>query len=109
LFALDSDGNIDLLIPVWMDSGIDIFYPFEVQACMDVLAVRKKYRGNLRIWGGVDQRPLTVGPGEIDKELERIKPLIDDGGYVPMLDHSATPDTPHANYRYFLDDLKKIL
>ena len=109
LFALDSDGYVDPLIPVWMDSGIDILYPFEVQAGMDVLAVRKKCGRDLRMWGGVDKRPLVVGPEAIDKELERIKPLIDDGGYIPMLDHSATPDTPYANYRYFLDHLKKIL
>jgi hypothetical protein len=50
-----------------------------------------------------------VGPEAIDKELERVKPLIDDGGYVPMLDHSATPDTPYQNYRYFLEHLRKIL
>jgi len=109
LFGLDSDGKIDPLIPVWMDSGIDILYPFEVQADMDVVAIRKKYGRDLRIWGGVDKRPLTLGPEAIDKELERVKPLIHDGGYIPMLDHSATPDTPFHNYRYFLEALKKIL
>jgi len=108
-FGLDSDGYIDPLIPVWIDAGIDILYPFEVQTGMDVLAVRKKYGRDLRMWGGIDKRPLTVGPEAIDKELERVKPLIDDGGYIPMLDHSATPDTPYQNYCYFLEHLKKIL
>jgi uroporphyrinogen decarboxylase len=108
-FGLDSDGNIDPLIPVWMDSGIDILYPFEVQADMDVLAVRRKYGRDLRIWGGVDKRPLAIGHDAIDQELERVKPLIADGGYIPMLDHSATPDTPYENYRYFLNRLKMVL
>jgi uroporphyrinogen decarboxylase len=76
---------------------------------MDVLAVRKKYGRSLRIWGGIDKRPLSVGAEAIDKELERVKPLIVDGGYVPMLDHSATPDTPYHNYCYFLKHLKMIL
>jgi hypothetical protein len=61
------------------------------------------------MWGGIDKRPLAVGVKAIDEELARVKPLIDDGGYVPMLDHSATPDTPYQNYRYFLEHLKKIL
>jgi uroporphyrinogen-III decarboxylase len=61
------------------------------------------------MWGGVDKRPLTQSREAIDKELQRVKPLIDDGGYVPMLDHSATPDTPYQNYRYFLEQLRKIL
>jgi len=92
LFALDNDGNIDPLIPVWIDSGIDILYPSEVQGSINGLAVRKQYGRALRMWGGVDKRPLTMGLGAIDRELERVKPLIDDGGYLPMLDHSATPD-----------------
>jgi len=76
---------------------------------MDVLALRKKYGRDLRMWGGVDKRPLAVGRAAIDRELERIKPLIGDGGYIPMLDHSATPDTPYENYRYFLERLRTIL
>jgi uroporphyrinogen decarboxylase len=108
-FGLDSDGNIDPLIPVWMDAGIDILYPFEVQAGMDVLAVRKKYGKDLRIWGGVDKRTLERGPAAIDEELERIRPLIWEGGYVPMLDHSAPPDIPYLNYCYFLKKLESML
>lgn len=108
-FSVDSDGNIDSLIPVWRDAGIDIVYPFEVQAGMDVLAVRKKYGKSLRIWGGVDKRVLVDGPAAIDRELERLAPLIRDGGYIPIADHSATPDTPYENYRYFLQRLKAVL
>ena len=67
-FALDSDGNVDALIPVWMDAGIDILYPFEVQAGMDVVAVRKKYGRALRMWGGVDKRPLAEGPDAIERD-----------------------------------------
>ncbi len=108
-FGLDSDGNIDPLIPVWMDAGIDILYPFEVQAEMDVLAIRRKYGRDLRIWGGVDKRPLARERAEIDRELTRIAPLIREGGYIPMLDHSATPDVPYDNYRYFLSQLRTLL
>jgi uroporphyrinogen decarboxylase len=108
-FGLDSDGQIDPLIPVWMDSGIDILYPFEVQADMDVLAVRKKFGRSLRIWGGVDKRVLAEDRAAIDAELRRIAPLIEDGGYVPMLDHSATPNIPYANYCYFMEQLPRYL
>jgi uroporphyrinogen decarboxylase len=108
-FGLDSDGQIDPLIPVWMDAGIDILYPFEVQAGMDVLAVRRKYGRSLRIWGGVDKRVLADTPAAIDAELRRIAPLIQDGGYVPMLDHSATPNIPYENYRYFMRQLPRYL
>ena len=108
-FGLDSDGQIDPLIPVWMDAGIDILYPFEVQADMDVLAVRRKYGKSLRIWGGVDKRVLAQDRAAIDAELRRVAPLIAEGGYVPMLDHSATPNIPYENYCYFMDQLKRYL
>lgn len=108
-FVLDSDGQVDPLIPVWMDAGLDILYPFEVQAGMDVAAVRKKYGRGLRLWGGVDKRALTCGFREIDTEIARHKALIDEGGFVPMLDHSAPPDIPYRNYCYFMEQLKKAL
>ena len=108
-FALDSDGQIDPLIPVWMDAGIDILYPFEVQAGMDVLAVRRKFGKSLRIWGGVDKRALAGDRAAIDAELRRVAPLIQDGGYVPMLDHSAPPDISYKNYCYFMNQLPQYL
>lgn len=108
-FALDSDGDVTLLIRPWLEAGLDILYPWEVQAGMDVNAIRREYGRDLRLFGGVDKRALTYGRAEIDAEIARHKRLIDDGGFVPMLDHSAPPDIPYANYCYFMEQLKKSL
>jgi uroporphyrinogen decarboxylase len=108
-FCLDSDGMVDLLIPVWLDAGIDILYPFEVQANMDVSAMRKKYGRQLRMFGGMDKRALCYGKREIDAEIDRHRALIEDGGFVPMLDHSAPPDIPYSNYCYFMEKLRQAL
>jgi hypothetical protein len=35
-------------------------------------------------------------------------PIDNREGFL-MLDHSATPDTPYENHRYFLERLKSIL
>jgi uroporphyrinogen decarboxylase len=108
-FALDSDGDVSLLIRPWLEAGIDILYPWEVQAGMDVTAVRKQYGRDLKLWGGVDKRALTKNKAAIDAEIARHKWLIDDGGFVPMLDHSAPPDIPYENYCYFLEQLRRNL
>lgn len=108
-FALDSDGDVSLLIQPWLDAGIDILYPWEVQAGMDVTAVRKRYGRNLRLWGGVDKRALAKDKAAIDAEIARHKWVIDNGGFVPMLDHSAPPDIPYENYRYFMERLRECL
>jgi hypothetical protein len=107
LIALDSDGQIDPLIPVWMDAGVNALYPFEVQAGMDVLAVRKKFGRSLRIWGGLDKRVLAKGPSAIDAELVRLRPLMEEGGFVPHTDHSIPPDVSSQNYRYYMEQIAR--
>ncbi len=103
--GLDSDGQIDSLIPVWMDAGLNFLYPFEVQAGMDVREVRRKYGRGLRIWGGVDKRTLARGRAAIDAELARLAPLIAEGGYIPHTDHSLPPDVSFDSYRYYMQRL----
>jgi uroporphyrinogen decarboxylase len=106
--GLDSDGRIDSLIPIWLDAGLNFLYPFEVQAGMDVLAVRRKYGKELRICGGVDKRAVAAGPEAVEAELARVKPLIDEGGYIPMLDHSCPPDISFPNYRHYMKRLGEV-
>ena len=107
--GLDSDGQCDRLIPVWLDAGLNFLYPFEVQCGMDVLAVRKKYGRELRIWGGVDKRVLARGPSAIDAEIARLRPLIEEGGYIPHTDHSCPPDISLANYCYYLARMAAVV
>jgi uroporphyrinogen-III decarboxylase len=107
--ALDSDGQVSDLMPHWMDAGINILYPFEPQAGMDVLQVRKKFGRDLRIWGGVDKRTLALGKREIDEELARVRPLIEEGGYVAHPDHSLPPDVPFENFLHFMKELRKTV
>lgn len=107
--SLDSDGQVGELIPVWVDAGINVLYPFEPQAGMDVVAVRRRYGRDLRMWGGLDKRALAWGPQAMDAELARVAPLVRDGGYVPFPDHSLPPDVSYANYCYFMEHLPSIL
>jgi len=106
--ALDSDGNVDSLIPIWIESGIDIIYPFEVQAGMDVVALRKKYGKSLRMWGGFDKRIVAKGKRTIDQETKRLAGLVEEGGYICGMDHSAPPDISFENFRYFMTKMKEI-
>lgn len=106
--GLDSDGQIDPLIPVWLDAGLNFLYPFEVQSGMDVLEVRKKYGKDLRIWGGLDKRVLAQGPAAIDAELVRLEGILHAGGFIPHTDHSCPPDISYANLCYYWERLAKV-
>jgi uroporphyrinogen decarboxylase len=107
--ALDSDGDVSSLIPVWLDAGINVLYPFERQAGMDVVAVRRRYGRTLRMWMGFDKRAIARGPAAIDAEIERLKPLISEGAYIPGPDHSLPPDVPFGDYCYYMERMVRVV
>ena len=107
--VVDSDGNVDELIPLFIESGLDGMYPFEVQAGMDIIEVRKQYGTDFVIWGGIDKRPLARSKKEIEEEVYRKLPLmLETGGYVPMLDHETPPNVPFENFCYYRKLVREI-
>lgn len=109
LVFVDTDGQFDVLIPLFLEAGVDGFFPFEVAAGMDVVAVRRKYGPRFVMFGGLDKRALAVGPAAIDAELEAKVPcLLEQGGYFPGLDHSAPPDIPLPNFIYYVNRVREI-
>jgi len=103
VIGVDSDGNFDHLIPLWLESGINCVYPVEVAAGNNVAAMREKYGRDLLMIGGIDKRALARGKDAIDAELARRLPLVADGGYLPAVDHSVPYDISFENYRYYAD------
>ena len=107
--GLDSDGQISELIPIWVDSGITHLWPFEVQSGMDVLEVRKTYGRSLGLVGGIDKRACTHGFAEIHREVDRVMPLVEQGGYIPELDHSVPPNISWQNFIEYVRYVKHRL
>ena len=105
---LDSDGNTEELIPLWIEGGINCHFPLEVQAGMDPIKLRKKYGKNLILTGGVDKRELAKGKKEIDGQVAIVKELIKDGGYFVQADHHMPPDIPFENVVYFVNEVNKL-
>lgn len=109
IILLDSDGNIDELIPVWLDGGINAIWPFEIAAGMDPVKVRRKYGKSLAIIGCIDKRALAAGKREIDREVSRIvAPLVESGGFIPCCDHAVPPDVSLANYEYYIGLIHRL-
>jgi len=108
LHVMDSDGDIRKLIPLWLECGVNVFGPLEAAAGMDVVALRAEYGRAIGMLGGFDKRILAAGREEIRRELERLRPVIEGGGYICGCDHGVPPDVPFENYRCFVDGLKAI-
>ena len=99
--CVDTDGNCWKLIPGFLKSGVSGLYPFEVQAGMDVVEVRKQFP-QLLIIGGLDKMKLAQSKEAIDAELEaKLPPLLSQGGFIPHCDHLVHPDVPWDNFLYY--------
>ncbi len=110
LFSQDSDGNMNAVIPAFMESGINVMYPMEPAADMDIVAVRKQYGNRLAVKGGIDKHVLRDGNEAIRKELEyKMQPLMQAGGTVFGLDHRIPNGTPLEAYRFYVQTGREIL
>jgi uroporphyrinogen decarboxylase len=103
VIGVDSDGNLDLLIPLWLEAGINCVFPIEVAAGNDVAAMRREYGRDLLMIGGIDKRALARGKEAIDEELARRLPVVAGGGYLPAVDHSVPHDISFENYTYYAE------
>jgi hypothetical protein len=108
VLSVDTDGNPDLIAQPMIDAGVNLLFPMEVAAGCDVNVWRKKYP-SLALLGGIDKRALAQGPEAIDRELERIRPAVEGGMYVPDLDHLIPDDVSWENYCYYARALKKLI
>lgn len=107
---VDSDGNNDLLIPLWLEAGIDMLRPFEVAAGCDPVATRKRYGRDLVIQGGIDKRALAAGREAIEREvLSKVPWLCLQGGYFPQVDHLVPPDVSLENYTDYSHLLRQVV
>jgi uroporphyrinogen decarboxylase len=102
IYAMDSDGYIEDLIPVWIEAGINVCDPIEVAAGNDIVAFRRKFGHNMAFRGGVDKRAMAKGGVSIEEEIQRIRPVIDDGGYIPGCDHGVPSDVSWPDYVYYV-------
>ncbi|MDF1513728.1 MAG: uroporphyrinogen decarboxylase family protein [Anaerolineae bacterium] len=107
LIFVDSDGDALSLIPLFIEGGVNGFYPIERAAGMDAVLLRQRFGRDLRLMGGIDKRAMISGPDAIDRELARHLPLIAEGGFIPWCDHHVPPDVPLEHYLYYVQRMKQ--
>ena len=109
VIMLDSDGNVEELIPLWLEVGINYIYPMECAAGMDVVKLRKEYGRDLIIGGGMDKRILAGGDRKaIDAMIDEKRDMMLGGGYVPGCDHAIPPDISWDAFRHYRQRLVEI-
>ena len=109
LLGVDSDGFVEPLLQHWLDAGVNVQLPLERGTWKAYPEdIRRKFGKELRIIGGFDKLALERGRDAIDREIADRVDLIREGGYLMQPDHLITPGVPLKDYRYYLDQVRKL-
>ncbi len=98
IYEVDSDGHVGELIPVWIEAGFNCNSPQEVAAGNDLPAYRGQYGTQMAYCGGVDKRAIAKGGQTLRNEIDRLRPTIDAGGFIPGCDHGVPHDVAWPDF-----------
>ena len=109
IVSLDCDGWIDRLIPTWIENGVNTMFPIEVGTWnASIASWREQYGKELRGVGGMNKTVFARDYKAVDAEIERLRPLIELGGYIPCPDHRIAPDAKFENVQYYCDRMQNL-
>lgn len=109
IVSLDCDGWIDALLPIWLENGVNTMFPIEVgtwEASMGPW--RKKYGKQVLGVGGTNKRVLSYDRAAVDGEIERLRPLVEQGGYIPCPDHRLQGDVEWDLVVYYCERMRSV-
>ncbi|MCL1794102.1 MAG: hypothetical protein FWG34_09550 [Oscillospiraceae bacterium] len=103
---VDTDGNLESLIPWYIENGVQGVTPLERQAGVDVERILCKYPDFLAM-GGFDKMAMPKGETAMRSEFERIFPAMKTGRYIVSVDHQTPPGVSIENYKIYLRLLRE--
>lgn len=109
IVSLDCDGCIDVLLPIWLENGVNTMFPIEVGTWNASIAPwREKYGREVRGVGGMNKTVFSRDKAAVEAEVQRLKTLIDLGGFIPCPDHRIAPDAKFELVQYYCELMHKI-
>lgn len=108
IILLDTDGDCNDLIPLFMEAGVTGMYPFETKCGMDIVKVRNKYP-KLQMLGGIPKSDIHMGRKRIDEFLEPVDAVLKTSGCIPFGDHFIPPEVDFENFSYYRTKLNEMI
>ncbi len=109
IVSLDCDGCIDALVPIWLENGVNTMFPIEVGTWgASIKPWREQYGRQILGVGGMNKTLFAHTRAAVDAEVERLRPLVALGGYIPCPDHRIAPDAEWDNVRYYCDRMREV-
>lgn len=104
-------ANARILLPIVLEWGFNCLWACEVNLeAMDYDEIRREFGRDLRLVGGIDVDVLRGDKETIRREVEeKVPPLLEEGGYVPLADGRIRANVPFENYIYYRGLLEKVI
>lgn len=103
---VDSDGDVEPLIPWFEEEGIEGILPLERMAGVDVNRVRARHP-RWKMIGAYDKTVMHLGEAAMRAEFERLLPVMRSGHHIPSVDHQTPPGVSLEDYRLYLRLLRE--
>jgi len=103
---IDSDGDIEPLIPWFEEVGLEGILPLERMAGVDVARIRANHP-RWKMIGAFDKTVMHLGEERMRQEFERLLPVMRSGCFVPSVDHQTPPGVSIEDYRLYLKLLRE--
>ncbi|MHB9132889.1 MAG: uroporphyrinogen decarboxylase family protein [Armatimonadota bacterium] len=98
---IDSDGDVEPLIPWFEEVGLEGILPLERMAGVDVNRIRANHP-TWKMIGGFDKTVMHLGEARMREEFERLLPAMRCGYYIPSCDHQTPPAVSVEDYRLYV-------
>ena len=105
---IDSDGQVEPLIPWFEEVGLQGILPLERMAGVDVNRIRQ-HHPQWRMIGGFDKTVMHLGEAAIRAEFARLMPAVQAGYFIPSVDHQTPPGVSLNDYRLYVRLLKETM
>jgi len=103
---VDTDGQLEAMIPWLQEAGIEGALPLERQAGVDIDRMREMFP-DFKIIGAYDKMVMKHGEEAMRTEWERLLPVMKQGGFIPSCDHQTPPEVSLENYRIYMKLMKE--
>jgi uroporphyrinogen decarboxylase len=101
-------GDARKIYDDFVEIGLDCYNPLEVKAGLDVVELKKKYKGKLAFCGNIDVRILEEGnPEAIAREVEYKLQAAKGGGWIFQSDHSVSSGVAPESYELAINVLRE--
>lgn len=103
-----TDGNVEEVIPLLIQAGIDCLQPLECKAGMNLFKLKASYGEKLVFMGNVDFEKIAKGYKKAEEEIAlKVGEGKMGGGYIYHSDHSVPPTISLDRYQEILSLVRK--